>query len=323
MGLSLIFLSPLGALIALGAMVPLVAAVLVSRRADGLRAVLEVSRAPRLLLAAPVAAAVLLAGLVGLAAAQPVAQQETTLSVRQDAEVWVVLDISRSMLARMGKDGRTRLDRAKDAAIALRSALPGVRIGVASLTDRVLPHLFPTADEDAFRATVQLAVDIERPPPRSSFLTNATNLDALADVAPRRFFSPRADKRVLVVITDGESPNVNSGRIARSFRRPPGIGAEFIHVWREGERVYTQGLPEPQYRPDPAARGTLEGLARAVDGKVFAEGDVAGAARAVRKLLARGPTATEGIRRERTALAPYVLLAGFLPLGALLLLRDR
>jgi hypothetical protein len=128
---------------------------------------------------------------------------------------------------------------------------------------------------------------------------------------------------VLVVLTDGETPSINAGRVARAFSRPPGIGVAFVHVWKDGERVYTRGLPEPQYRPDPAAREDLEGLARAVGGEVFDEGDVAGVAQWIRTLLDDGPTAKEGVRRERTALAPYVLLAAFLPLGALLLLRDR
>ena len=37
-------------------------------------------------------------------------------------------------------------------------------VGVSSFTDRTLPHLFPIADEELFRATVEQAVDIERPP---------------------------------------------------------------------------------------------------------------------------------------------------------------
>jgi hypothetical protein len=147
--LSLIFLSPLGALIALGVLVPLVAAMLVARRADGLRVALGVSRAPRSLLVVPVVAAVWLAVLVGLAAAQPVAEDETTLNVRQDAEVY-----ARSTSAgrcRALRQGRCHAaGRAKDVAVALRLALPGCA-SVSSLTDRVLPSV--RAHEDV-RATV-------------------------------------------------------------------------------------------------------------------------------------------------------------------------
>ena len=116
------------------------------------------------------------------------------------------------MLARSGADAPTRLGRAKAAAIKLRSALPEIPVGVASLTDRTLPHLFPSADADVFRATVGLALDIEKPPPRSSFITNATSFDSLATVATQRFFSPPAARRAVVVLTDGETLGIKSRR---------------------------------------------------------------------------------------------------------------
>ena len=73
--------------------------------------------------------------------------------VRTDAEAFVVLDVSRSMLAQSSLTRPQRIERAKAAAIELRRGLPDVRVGVASLTDRVLPHLFPSADEKVFEAT--------------------------------------------------------------------------------------------------------------------------------------------------------------------------
>jgi hypothetical protein len=170
----LIFLSPKGALIALGVVLPLAALVLVARRGGRLRAALAVPRASGWRLTVPTLAAAAVAALFGVAAAQPVAEQETALEVRTDAEAYVVIDISRSMLARSGLGGTMRLARAKAAAVKLRSALPDIPVGVASLTDRVLPHLFPSADADTFRATVALSLGIEQPPPRSSLITTAT-----------------------------------------------------------------------------------------------------------------------------------------------------
>ena len=187
------------------------------------------------------------------------AEQETALEVRTDAEAYVVIDISRSMLARSGLGGTMRLARAKAAAVKLRSALPDIPVGVASLTDRVLPHLFPSADADTFRTTVALALGIEQPPPRSSLITTATSIDSLAAVATQRFFSPRAQKRAVVVLTDGETQGINEARLARVWRRPPGVDVVFVHFWSRDERVFNRGLPEPQYRPDPGARNDLDG----------------------------------------------------------------
>lgn len=323
LGFSLIFLSPEGALIATGVLVPLAALVFVSRKASRLRAALTVPRAPRSRLVAPTVAAGALAALFGVAAAQPVAESETALRVRTDAGAYVVLDVSRSMLAKSGLQGTTRLRRAKAAAIELRGALPEIPVGVASLTDRVLPHLFPSPDADAFRATVDLAIDIERPPPRSSFITTATSFDSLAEVATQQFFSPPTEHRALVVLTDGESQGINAARLARVFRRPPGLNVVFVHLWGRDERVFNRGLPEPQYRPDPEARTDLDGLSKATGARVFDESELDEAIAEVRASLRRGPTVTEGVRKTRMALAPYLLAFAMLPLGVLLWKRDR
>lgn len=320
---SLIFLTPRGALIAIGVLVPLAALILVVRRGDRLRSALSVPPSSRWRVAVPTLAAAAVAALFGVAAAQPVAESETSLEVRTDAEAYVVIDVSRSMLARSGLDGTMRLARAKGAASKLRSALPSVPFGVASLTDRVLPHLFPSADLDAFRATVDLSLDIEQPPPRSSFITNATSLDALGAVATQRFFAPGAQRRVMVVFTDGETLGINEARLARLWRSPPGVNVVFVHVWGADERVYNRGLPEPQYRPDPAARVDLDRLASATGAAVFDESELGAATARVRSALESGPTVTEGVRKTRLALAPYLLAAAIVPLLLLLWRRDR
>jgi hypothetical protein len=323
LGFELIFLSPKGALIALGALAPLILLALVGRRASRMRAALAVPRASRRRLAVPTLAAAAVAGLFGVAAAQPVAESETALEVRTDAEAYVVIDVSRSMLARSELGTPMRLGRAKAAAVRLRSALPEIPFGVASLTDRTLPHLFPSADADAFRATVSLALDIEQPPPRSSFITTATSLDSLAAISTQRFFSPRASRRAVVVLTDGETQGINEARLARAWRRPPGASVVFVQFWSRDERVFNRGLPEPQYRPDPAARADLDRLAKTTGAEVFDESELDDVSARVRGALERGPVVTEGVRKTRLALAPYVLALAFLPLGVLLWRRDR
>lgn len=321
--MDVVFLTPDGALIALSVLLPLAALAVVTRRAGRIREALRLPVRSRAHLVAPAVAAACAAGLVGLAAAQPVLEETTSRRVRTDAEVFIVLDVTRSMLARANPHAPSRLARAKASARRLRASLGGVPVGVASLTDRVLPHLFPSADEDVFDATVQRAIDIERPPPRSSFLTNATSLDALASIASQRFFSPTAKRRLLVVFTDGESQSVNAARIARLYRFPPAIETLFVHVWGASERVYSRGVPEPQYRPDPEARSHLDALAAATGGAVYDEGDRAAAGRSAREVLGGGPTIAKGLRRDRTALAPYLAAVAILPLAFFLRRRDR
>jgi hypothetical protein len=87
--------------------------------------------------------------------------------------------------------------------------------------------------------------------------------------------------------------------------------------------VFNRGLPEPQYRPDPAARAALEGLASATGATVFDESELDEVTARIRSALKRGPTVTEGVRKTRLALAPYLLAFAILPLGVLLWKRER
>jgi hypothetical protein len=320
--LSVTFLTPAGALLALGALLPLAGLAAVTRRAGRVRRTLALAPRPRRRLALPVGAAVAAAGLLGLAAAQPVLARTTTLDVRTDAEVFVALDVSRSMLASRGPGEATRLTRAKLVASELREELAGIPVGLASLTDRILPHLFPSADEDVYRATLTRAIGIEQPPPRSTFSRNATSFDSLADVATRRFFSPEAKQRLLVVLTDGESEPVTAGRVGRLLGRAS-VKTVFVQLWDPVERVYTNGTAEPQYRPDPAGRTLLEALAVATGGAVYSESETAAAAAKSRQLLGAGPTRAEGVREARSGLAAYLALAALLPVGLLLARTDR
>jgi hypothetical protein len=318
-----------GGLLALAVLVPVVAFIGISRRAARTRAALglpEPNSRQRLL---PLVALLTVAGLLGLAAMQPVLERSTTNTVRRDAEVFMVVDISRSMLARRSAGAPSRLDRAKVAGVRLRASLPDVPVGIASMTNRVLPHLFPSGDADVFRATLERAIGIERPPPGSSFITpqqralrNATSLGSLAGVANRRFFSPGAKRRLLVVLTDGETTRVSEADVGRRLRGAR-IETVFVHVWSESERVFTKGEAERRYAPDPAARSNLESLAFATRGSVYDETTVGSAARKARELLGNGPTVAQGLRPDRVALAPYLALAAAFPLTLLLWRRDR
>jgi hypothetical protein len=321
--MDLVFLSPWGALVAVGVLVPLLALALVRRRAGRARRTLGLVEPGIAGLALAVSAVLAAGACFGLAAAQPVLEQTTELRTRTDVEAFVVLDVSRSMLARRGTGSPTRIDRAKAAAVVLRAALPEVRVGVASLTDRLLPHLFPSVDQDVFEATIDRSLGIEQPPPRSSFAATATQLDALRTLRTHRYFSRAALKRLVVVLTDGETQPVAGARLRALFRSPPVTDTVFVHFWHRNERVFTAGAPEPQYRPQPSSRLVLDGLADLVSGHVYAEDDVDLAARKARELLGSGPTLVRGRQSGEIALAPYLAAAVLAPLALLLWRRDR
>jgi len=321
--MSIEFLSPAGVALAAGALLPLAAVAVTRRRAGRVSESVGLPEPPRRRVVVPALSTLAVAGLLGLAAAQPVLERTTPRRVRTDVEGYLVLDVSRSMLARETLDSPSRFVRAKAVAARIRGTLPDVRLGLASLTDRVLPHVFPTADEDVFFAALADSIGIERPPPRSSFLTRATSFNSLAELSTRGFFSAAATRRLVVVLTDGESEPAVGDRLRRAFSRGPGIRIVFVQFWHEDERVYTRGAAEPQYRPDPSSHEILAALALATDGRVYGEAEAGDAATEVRRLLGSGPTRIEGRRREPIVLAPFVALGALLPAGLLLGRRDR
>ena len=323
MDASLVFLTPSGVLLALGVLIPLVALIFVRRRAGRVRDLLGLTEPRARGLVAGILSVLAAGGFLGLAAAQPVIERTTTLKARIDAEAFVVLDVSRSMLARRSSGSATRLGRAKEAARVLRAALPDVRFGIASLTDRSLPHLFPSVDHDVFEATLTRSLGIEQPPPRSSVATNATSLDALATIRTQRYFAPKSRKRLLLVLTDGESQPVSGARLASVLRRPPVTDVVFVHFWHSDERVFAGDSPEPQYRPDPASSIVLDGLVRAASGDVYAESEIGAATAKARELIGSGPTVVRGERSGQVPLAPYLAAAALAPLALLLWRRDR
>ena len=315
------FLTPLGAAFALTALLPL--GVLVNRelRARRLRTALALKQPPHRSHLALALALVAISAIVALAAMQPVIERTRTARERTDAEVLVVFDVSRSMLAAAKPGSPTRLERAQTIAKTLRARLPEVPIGVLSMTDRILPHLFPTIDETVFASTVEKAIGIERPPPALFFSTRATSLGTLEGIPPRDFFSPAARKRLLVVLTDAESRPLDADlRGAYSKGRP--IEMLLVHVWRADERIYETGVAERGYRPDRTSKTILASVASAVDGRVFDEAQLDGVQQAARAALGTGPTRERLIEGERQALMPWVTLAAFVPLGLVLLRRN-
>ena len=315
---ALSFLTPGAALVALAALLPVAVFARRERRARRVRTALGLAEPPagprRRLLAALVAVPVL----IGVAAAQPVLDRSTAQQARTDAEIFFVLDTSRSMLASAAPEGRTRLDRARLAARAIRGRFAQVPAGIASLTDRTLPHLFPTLDVVTFRSTLNRSVGIERPP-AAGFGTVATDLGSLGAVGRQGYFSATARRRLLVVLTDGETQRVQSGLAAAL--RTARVSTVFVHVWQARESVYVTSAPERQYRSDPASRQKLSQLAGAVDGRAFSESDVRGAVTYARAKLGEGPTLPRP-QRDLFALMPYVTLAAAVPLGFLLRRRN-
>ena len=314
-------ITPLGALFALTAVVPLLVFLLRRRRLASIRAALRLP-APSLRSQLPVLVALAaVPALLGMAAAQPVIETTRTASERTDAQAFVVVDVSRSMLAAAAPGAPTRFQRAREIALDLREAVPEVPLGVASITDRVLPHLFPTADAALYAATLHRALDIEKPPPGAYYLTQATNLNSLRAVPEKGYFPESAKKRVLVVVTDAETQALEPG-LDQAFNRRPRIETVFVHVSRPDEQIYETGVAEGGYRADPGSAASLGRVAAAVGGRVFDEDDTAGIRAAVRESIGEGPNVDRRQETGRLGLMPLLTALALVPLALVLLRRN-
>ena len=318
------FLTPEGAAVALAVVAPLVALLVLVRRAQVVRAVLGLRAPERPEWIVPAVALAAFAVLVGAAAAQPAVTETRREAVRTDVEAFFVVDTSRSMLAASQQGAERRIDRAKAAAVRLRDAIGDVPAGIASLTDRALPHLYPSADKQVFAQTMRRVVDVERPPPLAPG-ARATSFDPLeAFAGSDLFFSPTVDRRVVVVLSDGELRQTDASLLAARIKDGAPLRIVFVHVWDDGERIFARdGTPEVAYRADPTSATQLAALSRLLGATTAGEDELDAAARAVRAAAGGGGPTRRVERVQTVALAPYAILASFVPLGLLLWRRNR
>lgn len=319
------FLTPLAGILALFAILPLAMFAGRERRAGEIRSILGLAEPKRLSRAAVAASLALVPALLALAASQPVLDSARTRAERTDAEAFFALDISRSMFASARRGSPTRLDRARKAVGSLQRSLPEIPAGLATFNETVLPYVLPTTDTRVIDATLadSLAIDGSGPPPLSEFVIPelTTSLDALAAVPKANYFSPSAEKRLLIVLTDGETTEA-TGALARPFQRRPRIRTIFVRLWDANERIYTTGVAESGYVPDPALTARLEDASALVGGRVFSEDELGDVREAAERILGSGPTRSRELGGERLALMPYVTLVAFLPLAFLLWRRN-
>ena len=194
--------------------------------------------------------------------------------------------------------------------------------GIATLTDRALPSLFPTPDESVFDGTLAHAISLEQPPPENQNIV-ATTLGAIGSLGTQNFFPATARRRLVVVLTDGESRPFDARQVARALHSGPGVRVVLVHVSRKSEAVYDGSRIEQGYSESLDSEQALKSLASATGGSVFGEGELAQAIRAEQADLGTGPTIIRGTTERTRALAPYLALLSLVPLLVALVPAHR
>jgi hypothetical protein len=315
------FLSPFAVLIGLAVAIPIAAAVVRERRHGVVRQAVGLGDPPGRSHTPEIVALAVTFGLLAAAAAQPVVRVPGTVQQRTDAEAYVVIDTTRSMLAARAEGDSMRIQRAKELAVEIRRALPDVPFGVASHTNRSLPHMFPGADADQFELVVNRAVGVNRPPgTRKQLFAVSTDFSALETLATDNFFSADSTKRLAIVLSDGESQEFSAKLLADDLRKG-GVELLLVRFWNEDERVWQpNGQAEPRYRPNENAYEHLVDLAAlTTGGRVYGEDELDTIIAAARNYLGTGPVVTLPAPGRTVSVAPYAVLAACIPLGLLLL----
>jgi hypothetical protein len=225
------------------------------------------------------------------------------------------------MRASAGPHRPTRLARALTEAAQMHLAMRDVPSGVATMTDRVLPNVFPTSSEQLFTAALAETVGVDRPPPKG-LGDIATTYAALDTFAGTNFFSDGIAHRLVVLFTDGETAPYFPGDLHEALRPAPHTRFVIVRIGRAGERIYSGAKVDRGYRADPASAQATGNLAAVVGGRAYSEGDVSGAVKGARLFLGHGPLVGVGEGLHVVALARWLVLATLLPLLFLVWRRN-
>lgn len=157
------------------------------------------------------------------------------------------------------------------------------------------------------------------PSPVRSYATVATDLTGLAAVAEHNYFSPAVRKRLVIVLTDGESRKVEP-RLAATLGRDD-VRVLLVHVWQADEGIFITSEREAQYRPDQTSGRRLGEIAALLGGSVFSENAIGAIVDRAREEVGEGPTRSRR-QRDPLALMPFATLAAAVPLAVVLRRRN-
>lgn len=259
----------------------------------------------------------LVIALAAVAASEPSLRRVQTAHLRADAEVYLFLDASASMLAGSSPSAPTRLEQARQAAADFARVLPAdLPLGAGALPQSPLPLTAPNGNRQLFLTAID---DLTAPGTLPEHLygeQTATNFGNLAALTNAHYFLPKTRRRVVVVLTDGEGPSFDEASTAASLKRAH-IHLVFVRFGSPGDHIWLRrpgGSPvvDANYSPDLTDLAEVRLLARDTGGAFYGQGQVRAAINEVDRMAGHGPD------RQAQPLALYAdPLGQYLVLAAL------
>jgi len=267
------------------------------------------------------ACAALVVALAAFAASEPALQQTKNVQLRADAEAYLFVDASASMLASATSHSPTRLQQAREASAGFAQALPpDLPLGAGALPQSPLPLTAPNGDRQLFLAAIDHLTTPGSLPEHLYGGRTATDFSNLATLTSTHFFLPRTKRRIVVVLSDAEGPSFDTATTAGTLKRAH-IRLVFVRFGSSRDRIWLQRpgqspVLDAKYEPDLSDLGQVRLLAGETGGAFYDQRSIGAAIDRVVRLAGRGPDrSAEPLSVYADALGPYALLAA-LPLLA-------
>jgi hypothetical protein len=334
----MVLLNPV-ALFALGLLAPLAGFEWIRLRRER-RAARAVGLQPQLLwlgLRNGVCAGVVIA-LAAFAASEPSLQQTKRVQLRADAEVYLFVDSSASMLASASSNSPTRLQQARSASADFARGLPAdLPLGAGALPQSPLPLTAPNGDRQLFLTAIDRMTTPGTLPEHLYGGLTATDFSNLTTLTSTHFFLPKTRRRIVVVLSDGEGPSFDAASTAASLKHAH-IRLVFVRFGSPQDRIWLhpsgrRPVIDTKYTPDLTDLGEVHLLAGETGGGFYDQRGVGEAVDKVNRLAGHGrDRSAEPLSLYADSLGPYVLLAtlpflawlagGLLPLSTPLKARS-
>lgn len=283
--------------------------------------------------------AALVIGLAAFAASEPSLGQTKRVRLRADAEVYLFVDASASMLASASAHSPTRLEQARSASAEIAQAVPAdLPLGAGALPQSPLPLTAPNADRQLLLAALDHLTLPGSLPEHTYGGRTATNFSNLSTLTDTHFFLPRTKRRIVVVLTDAEGPSFDAGTTAAILKRRH-IRIVFVRFGSPHDRIWLRRpgqspVVDSNYSPNLSDLAEVRLLAGETGGGFFAASRLPAAIGRIERLAGQGRDRPgEPLSLYADSLGPYVLLAalpflawlagGLLPFSAPLETRLR
>jgi hypothetical protein len=281
----------------------------------------------------------LVVALAAFAASEPSLRQTKSVQLRADAEVYVFVDASASMLAGATSHSPTRLEQARAASVAFAQGLPAdLPLGAGALPQSPLPLTAPNGDRQLFLAAIDHLTTPGSLPEHLYGGRTATDFSNLTTLTSTHFFLAKTRRRIVVVLTDAEGPPFDTAATAATLKRAH-IRLVFVRFGSSSDHIWLH-LPgrspvlDTKFEPDLSDLGQVRLLAGETGGGFYDARSVGAAIGKIERLAGHGPDrSAEPLSLYAESLGPYVVLAavpflawlagGLLPLSAPLNGRSR